>query len=167
MWILDIEKYPAAALIELAVFNPDNLPVKKVFIFKHRAIVIDPKAQPYPEGRSNKIVVNGIVYKFCSQCSRFFPLGDFSNNWSSKTDGLGPYCLKCQSGMSAIKYLKNRDYYLKKSMLQYYRKWEKAGYPKDKRLKSNREPTPPKHQHPWSRPGVWANDGPARGQRKK
>jgi hypothetical protein len=168
MWILNLDKHSDGCLEGLAVFNPNNLPVKKVAIFKNRAIVIDPNAQHHADKRSNKIVVNGITYKFCSQCSQFLALSCFRpSKRKNCKDGLNNYCIECAKCLAALKYLQNREYYLIKSALQYGRKCEKAGFPKDRRLIANRKHTPQKHSHPWSRPGVWANGGPVRGQRKK
>ena len=141
-------------LVGLKIFNPNNLPVKKVFVHKNRAVVIDPNAQHF-RNHSSKIVVNGKIYKFCSQCSRFFLLSDFPRR-KYTSDGLDPHCRECAKVLASLRYLQNKDYYLLKSREQYFKTLEKKGFPKDGRRIGNRKPSPPKHWHPWSRPWLWS-----------
>jgi len=141
-------------LTGLKIFNPNNLLVKKAFIYKNRAIVIHPDAQRFGS-KGNKIVIDGEVYKFCNQCSRFFLLSDFPRR-KYTSDGLDPHCRECAKVLASLKYLQNKDYYLWKSREQYFRTLEKKGFPKDRRRIGNRMPSPPKHWHPWSRPWLWS-----------
>jgi len=145
MKIIDI--FSENDLIGLRIFNPNNLPVEKVFLHKNRAVVIDPNARRF--GR-NKIVINEKIYKFCCQCSRFFLLSDFPRR-KHASDGLAPHCRECAKVLATLKYLLNKDYYLYKSREQYFRICEKKGFPKDMRLIENRKPSAPKHWHPWSK----------------
>jgi len=142
--------YSDKILIGLNIFNPDNLPIiKKIAIIGNRAIIINENATQYQKG-SNKIIIDGEVYKFCSYCNRFMSLNNFYHR-KHASDGIASYCRECSKNRSKLFYYLNRDYYLLKSREQYFRKLEEKGFPKDMRLKENRKPSVPKHWHPWSK----------------
>lgn len=123
------------------IFNPNNLPLKKFFIHKNWAIVLPLNALALKKskgGKCNKIIINSIIYKFCSHCNRFHPLSNFYNI-KRNYDGKGSLCIECEKDLMALKYMQNRDYYLIQSRLQYLRICKKLGFPKDKRRKENKQ----------------------------
>jgi hypothetical protein len=142
----------------LSIFNPDNLPVKKVAVYKGWAIVINPKAQPYPDGRSNKIIINGVTYKLCFRCKQFLTLPHFRASIRKQfRDGLNKHCVECAKHLAALWYIKHREYCLRKSQEQQWRKQEKewneigTDSQRDKRPIISKKPAAPKHWHPWSK----------------
>jgi hypothetical protein len=140
-------------LTGLSLFNPNNLPVKKVFVYKNRAIVIAPNAKHL---RRNRITIDGKFYKLCTQCSRFYLLSDTNfPPCRNSSDGFDCYCRECRKTLATLKYLKNREYHLLNQRINYYKKLEKNGFPKDMRRIENKKYSAPKHNHLWSNPGKW------------
>jgi hypothetical protein len=140
-------------LTGLSLFNPNNLPVKKIFVYKNRAIAIAPNVKHY---KGNRITVNGKIYKLCTQCSRFFLLSDTNFPHCRKSsDGFDYCCRECRKTIATLRYLQNREYHLLNQRINYYKALERKGFPKDMRRIENRKASAPKHNHLWSNPGKW------------
>ena len=88
----------------LNVYNPDNLPLEKIFVYGKTAVVLPKNAEilysdhepvyPCTAQPRQHIKVKDFEYKLCTKCYKWLRLFEFYKD-KKQSDGLQPFCVDC------------------------------------------------------------------------